>query len=168
MHAFRSAFRARDAKKRVDERDEHGDRIIAGRRNMPRRGVLEQQLRAELAEDVRTLLNSVNLGSALDLSGLPYVSRSILNFGLDDLSSVTIDEDAVAAVGRGLKDVLCRFEPRLLRSSVRVEKDTAVHSTDMIVRFLVRADMRCDPLDVPIEFVADLELESAKVRIFKL
>ena len=75
---------------------------------------------------------------------------------------------ALAAVGRGLKDVLCRFEPRLLRSSVRVEKDTAVHSTDMIVRFLVRADMRCDPLDVPIEFVADLELESAKVRISKL
>ena len=36
------------------------------------------------------------------------------------------------------------------------------------VRFLVRADLICEPVNVPVEFVADVELDSGKIAINRL
>ena len=168
MQAFREAARAKDSRKVADERDASGDRVIAGRRNMARRATNEQALRRELSEDLSTLLNTVNLGSTLDISNLPYVSNSILNFGLADISSLTVDEMAVADIAVELRDILKCYEPRLVPGTIEVERAGSVDSVDMKVRFIVRAEMRASPVDVPIEFVADLEIETAKMQISRL
>jgi type VI secretion system protein ImpF len=47
-------------------------------------------------------------------------------------------------------------------------RDTAVDAADLKVRFIVRADLACDPLNVPIEFVADVEIDSGKIVINRL
>ena len=33
---------------------------------------------------------------------------------------------------------------------------------------MVRADLLCDPVNVPVEFVADVELDSGKIKINRL
>ena len=33
---------------------------------------------------------------------------------------------------------------------------------------MVRADLICDPVNVPVEFVADVELDSGKIKINRL
>ena len=43
-----------------------------------------------------------------------------------------------------------------------------VDASELQIRFLVRADLKCDPLNVPVEFVADVEVESGKVKIDRL
>ena len=168
MQAFRDSARARDSRKIADERDADGERVIAGRRNMVRRATNEQALRRELSEDLATLLNTVNLGSTLDISNLPYVASSILNFGLADVSALTVDEMAVADVSAELCDILRTYEPRLVPASLEVERVVDADTTDMRIRFLIRAEMRASPVDVPIEFVADLEIETAKMQISRL
>ncbi len=168
MQAFREAARARDSRKVADERDASGDRVIAGRRNMARRATNEQALRRELSEDLSTLLNTVNLGSTLDISELTYVSNSILNFGLADISSFTVEEMAVADVSVELRDILRSYEPRLVPETIEVERIGGVDTVDMKVRFVIRAEMRASPVDVPVEFVADLEIETAKMQISRL
>ena len=50
MQAFRAAHRARDSQKIVEQRDEFGDRVLAGRRNPLRRTASEQALRQDLGE----------------------------------------------------------------------------------------------------------------------
>jgi type VI secretion system protein ImpF len=35
----------------------------------------------------------------------------------------------------------------------------------MKIRFVVRDDLACDPLNVPVEFVADLELDTGKILL---
>ena len=55
MHAFRSAHAARDATKKIDLRDESGERIIAGRRSAGRSPITELQLRREVARDLELL-----------------------------------------------------------------------------------------------------------------
>lgn len=168
MQAFREAARARDSRKIADERDASGDRIIAGRRNMARRATNEQALRRELSEDLSTLLNTVNLGSTLDISDMPLVAKSILNFGLADISSITVDEMAVVDVSAELCEILKSFEPRLVPESIEVERAADVDAVDMKVSFTIRAEMRASPVDVPVEFVADLELETARMQISRL
>ena len=64
-----------------------------------------------------------------------------------------------------LADVLIGYEPRLIRKSIAVERDQTVDPAELKVRFLVRADLNCEPLNVPVQFVADLELDTGKIAI---
>ena len=67
MLAFRAAHEARDARKKLDLRDQSGERIIAGRRSTGRHPISEALLRREVSHDLETLLNTIALESTLDL-----------------------------------------------------------------------------------------------------
>jgi type VI secretion system protein ImpF len=145
MFAFREAHLEKDAKTALDLRDEGGER--------------------EIALDLDALVNTINLGSCLDLSGLDHVRRSVLNHGFPDLTRLSIDEHRVDAIREDLADVLVGYEPRLIRKSVAVERDDSLDPAELKVRFLVRADLNCEPLNIPVQFVADLELDTGKIAI---
>lgn len=166
MFAFREAHRARDAKKQLDVRDETGVRVIAGRRSL-RASVTERQLRTQLSKDLDALMNTVNLGSAVNIEGLEHVTCSILNYGLPEISNRSIDEMGNSAIVEEIRTALLSFEPRLLRESVRVSRDQSVDIATLNMRYVVSAEMACDPIAVPVEFVADLEISSGKLMISK-
>lgn len=167
MHAFRAAHAARDAQKAVELRNEQGDRVIAGRRLRPRQVITETVLRQEVSRDLDNLLNSVALESTLDLTGTPYVRKSILNYGLPDIANRTIDEATVEHIPEEIREALVTFEPRLARASVRVTRDTSEDPTELKVRFIVRADLTCDPVHVPVEFVAEV-IDAGKIVVNRL
>ncbi len=164
MFAFREAHRAKDAKKELDVRDEAGVRVIAGRRSL-KASVTERQLRSQLSRDLDSLLNTVNLGSAMELDGLNHVERSVVNFGMPEISNRTIDENRNSAIVDEIRTALLNFEPRLLRKTVKVSRDETVDIATLNVRYIVSAEMACDPIAVPVEFVADLEIASGKLLI---
>jgi type VI secretion system protein ImpF len=118
--------------------------------------------------DLLALLNTTNLDSAQDLSGAPEVRNSILNFGFPDLASRSIDERAVSDISRQIETALATFEPRLAPGSIKARRDNSVTADELRVRFLVSAELRVQPLDVPVEFTAEVELDSGKVRIERL
>lgn len=165
MFAFREAHAAKDAKERLDLRDAGGERIIASRRAAPRAAITETRLRREVTGDLDALLNTTNLGSSVDLSRHEFVARSVLNHGFPDIASHSIDEYRVNDIKDELARVLKRFEPRLVQHSVAVERDESVDRTELKIRFVVRADLDCKPVNVPIEFVADVELDTGKLSI---
>lgn len=165
MFAFREAHLEKDARTALDLRDEGGERVIAPRRAAPRAAITEQKLRREIAIDLESLVNTINLESALDLAGLDHVRRSVLNHGFPDLTRLSIDEHRVDAIREDLAAVLLGYEPRLVRRSIVVERDDTLDAAELKVRFLVRADLNCEPLNIPVQFVADLELDTGKIAI---
>jgi type VI secretion system protein ImpF len=167
IRAFRAAHQERDAKLPVDVRD-GGERVIATRRVSARTPISENELRKLVNFDLLALLNTTNLASAQDLSDAPEVRRSILNFGFPDLASRSIDERAMSDISRQIEAALAAYEPRLARNSIKARRDESVGSEDMHIRFLVSAELRLQPLDVPVEFTAEVELDSGKVRIERL
>ena len=168
MHAFREAFRNKDARKELDLRDDTGERVIASRRVSGRSWVNEAALRRDLAEDLTRLLNTVDLDSAEDLSDYSYVARSIINYGLTDITAYSIDENAVGDITGELRRALANYEPRLIAQSIEVTRDATVDNAAQKVRFAVNAEMHASPVDIPVEFVAELELDSGKMRISRL
>jgi len=168
MYAFRSAHEARDAKVQLDLRDESGERIIAGRRAAARTSITEPVLRREVAKDLDALMNTIALESSEDLDSVPFVRQSIVNFGLPDITHRTIDELSAKYVGDEIRAALIRYEPRLSPDSIRVELDAEMDEAELKLRFVVRADLLCEPLNVPIEFVADFELESGIITVGRL
>ncbi len=167
MFAFRDAFDVGDARKRIEERV-GGERVISGRSSLKRRGADETVLKRNLAVDLLALVNTIDLGSAVDLTDVEYVGRSVLNFGLYDVSHLTSEEMGVDAIARNLSAALIQHEPRLNSETLQVQRDTTFDDVNQRIRFTVSAEMACKPLDVPIEFVAEIDVGSGKVQLTRL
>ena len=89
----------------------------------------------------------------------------MLNFGFPDIAHRSIDETSVSDITSEIEAVLVSYEPRLVAGSITVARDTSVDAKQLKIRFIVRADLFCDPVNVPVEFVADVELDSGKIMI---
>jgi type VI secretion system protein ImpF len=167
MYAFRAAHRERDAAVPLDIRDK-GERVIATRRAASRTPVSESELRKLVNSDLVSLLNTTNLDAVEELSAAPEVRNSILNFGFPDLTRLSIDEAGVDSIAREIETALRAFEPRLAPGSIKARRDETVTTETLHVRFLVSAELRLHPVNVPAEFVAEIEVDSGKVRIDRL
>jgi len=168
MLAFRNAYSARDARKKLDLRDEAGERVIAGRRTTGRMPISESQLRREVAHDLEVLLNTVALESTDDLTRHHRVRASILNFGFPDIAHRSIDEISVDELKDEIISVLATYEPRLDPGTIRARRDKSIRAETLRLRFIVHADLRCQPVNIPIEFVADVDIESGDIQISRL
>ncbi len=120
-------------------------------------------LKHDLATDLGALLDTIDLESVTDLDGLDYVKKSILNYGLYDITHVTTGSAGMDALQAQLKDALLQHEPRLTPETLGIERVIVKDDIDQRVRFTVFANMICRPLDVPIEFVAELDVGAAKI-----
>ena len=164
-HVFSEAHRAGDAKKPHDMRDERGERIVSGRRGLSRHPVDENILRDEVSKNLASLLNTVHFAASEDLSDAPEVAKSILNYGIPDLARLTIEDSAVDQIGVEIRAAMIAFEPRINPASIRADRDTSVDSASLSLRFIVYAELWGEPLNIPVEYIAEVDSEFAKFRI---
>jgi type VI secretion system protein ImpF len=167
MHVFRTAHEAKDAKRVIDQRNAAGERIIAGRRLRARQIINETMLRREVSRDLDVLLNTIALDTTVDMEHAPHVRKSILNFGLPDIALRTIDESSVDKIPDELRNAIANYEPRIAPGSLHIVRDEAIDPAELKIRFLIRGELVCHPLHVPVEFVADI-VESGKIVINRL
>jgi type VI secretion system protein ImpF len=166
MFAFREAHRVKDAHLSAGAMDESGHQAKAAR-HAALTTISEAQLRAELMRDLDLLLNTTNLASSIDLADEPEIRRSIVNFGVPDIIRITIDENRIDSVSEAMSEAILAFETRLLPDSIKVSRDTSIDVGGLGVRFLVLAEMNCEPVALPVEFVADLEMASGRLSMRK-
>lgn len=167
MHAFRDAFHAKDARKREEQRV-GGERVISKRSALARRGADEATLKHDLVVDLLALINTVDLGSVVELEDLEYVYRSVLNYGLPDLGRLTSEEFEVDEIAENLRSALIQHEPRLVPESLRIDRDEEFDDVNQRIRFNVSAAMFYQPADLPIEFVAEIDIGSGKILLSRL
>ena len=65
-------------------------------------------------------------------------------------------------------DVLRRYEPRLDKGSLRVSRDKSVHPDELKIRYIVQADLICEPLNIPLKFIADVEIVTGKIKFDRI
>ena len=170
MYAFRAAHRERDA-------------TVAGRRPRRRRAghrVAARGQRGRRSPRASCASWSIPISSRFStrpISIRPRICRtrprsrnSILNFGFPDLARRSIDENGVAAIAQRDRDGAAATSSRgSSRGSIKARRDDTVSPDELRVRFLVSAELqdaagrtfRC-------EFVAEVELDSGKIKIDRL
>ncbi len=165
MYAFRDAARARDARREERVTDGSDARVLTERGSVRRRGANESQLKSNLDKDLSDLVNTVDLASVIDLTGLDHVRRSVLNFGVRDLSHLTRETVTTEELASAMRDALLAHEPRLIAESLEVDTETRFDEVNQRIAFGIRAEMACRPVDIPLEFEAEIDVGSGKVRL---
>jgi len=166
MWAFRAMddpdYKAAQARQKESSKAKN---LRSGRRLSRAYGVSEHALLSEVRRDLQALLNTVNLNSTQDLSDFPEVMTSILNYGLPDLSVHIVDTVRIERLADDIREALLRFEPRMDPKTLQVIRDESLEGDTFKVRFLIKAEIRCDPIRVGSEFIADVDPAFGRIKI---
>ena len=164
MQIFRAAHRDRDARLALPQ-DGQGETAITSRSKMRRDGVDESTLRSHVQADLSALMNTIQLGAIVDLGDAPHVERSILNYGFRDLSDVTARDLNSSSVVASIRQSLLNHEPRIVPETLEVRVADATGGTHHRLEISVTAELMADPVDVPIDFKAEVDLGAGKLRM---
>ena len=122
-----------------------------------------RELRASVARDIETLLNT-RRELLFDVPPqFEEVRKSILLFGLPDFTSYSLlNPQDRKSLRRAVEETLATFEPRL--KSVRVTLETR-DKYDMTLRFRIDALLRTDPAPEPIMLDASLSVVNSQYTV---
>ena len=134
---------------------------------MRRRGFTETQIRQSVIDNMIDIVNTIDLQSSVELKDLDYASKSILNYGIYDLTHLTSDDSNLPMVEQSVTAAIINYEPRIRKESVHVRRDVEFNDVVQKLRLSIYAEVSYHPLDIPIEFVAEIDLSSGKVGIGK-
>jgi type VI secretion system protein ImpF len=124
------------------------------------------RLRECVRRDLTWLLNTTHLAALQDLTEQPEVERSVLNYGMPDFAGRTASSVDVRAMERTISRVIAEFEPRLLKSSVRVrviaDPDKMSHNA---MCFQIEAELWAQPLPLRLFLRTEIDLESGAATV---
>ena len=164
MYAFREAHIARDAKiSSTTYKD--GERVLSERAAQRRRGANEHELKRNLYLDLIHLSNTINLDAALDLEDYKYIRKSVLNFGVIDLSELTSENADVQKLSGRLAEALLACEPRFVPETMHVKMRNKFDDVNQKLVFDIECEMACKPMDIPLEFSAEIDVGSGKMQL---
>lgn len=125
-----------------------------------------RRLREAVLRDLTWLLNTANLTPVQDLDHYPLVGRSVLNYGIPDLTGHTASSVDLVAFERALRQAIWDFEPRLLRHTVKV---TALPREEVqgpnAIAFEISGELWAQPAPLPLVLRTELDLENSEVTI---
>jgi type VI secretion system protein ImpF len=130
----------------------------------------KSRMRQSVLRDLAWLFNATRLDAVADLTKLPYVRRSVLNFGLPAMSGKTATSLDVTDLTRALRDAILAFEPRILPGTLEIKTLLEAGQLDHhnVIGVEIHGQLWAQP--VPLEFLVrtDFDLETGKVRITDL
>ena len=165
MNVFRQAAQQRDAKTQKNDVADNDGRVLSARTVERRDGASQETLKSHLAQDLASLMGTINLEASQSLDGLAYVRNSVLNYGLQDMSSLTIDNFRNAKVIKDMRAALLANEPRLIEETLDIKFRKNDADSHQRIAFDIKAEMSARPMDVPMAFVAEIDAGAGKVSI---
>jgi len=143
--------------------DEHPDRSKESAAD----AVLDQgEIKAAVVRDLAALLNCVSLEVIHDLEDLPRVQDSVLNYGILDLSGHTASSMNPKEIETAIKHAIHRFEPRLIRNSLRVRmRSNSDEMSANTVIFEIEGAVFGQPAPFQVSLRSELDLENGDIRL---
>lgn len=167
MHVFRAARATGDARKE-EHHYQDGARALTARSQERRIGTDDATLRRHLTADLASLMNTINLDAVVPLEDAPYVSKSVINFGFGDMSHMSDSIHAGNQIAALIRDTLIAHEPRLIADTIEITLNRAEQDATQRLSFDVSAEMVATPVDIPLDFVAEVDMGAGKIQMTRL
>jgi type VI secretion system protein ImpF len=131
-----------------------------------KRVISANRLRECVTRDMSWLLNCVNLCAADELADYPEVARSVLNFGIPDLTGTALSGVDASVLQRQLRAAIVAFEPRLTASTLRVtvHADSARMDRQSLV-FNIESEMWAQPIPMNLFLKTEVDLETGTFKV---
>ena len=131
-----------------------------------RRVISASRLRECVTRDIAWLLNCVNLGADEAVADYPDVGRSVVNFGIPDLTGSALSGVDVAVLQRQIRAAITAFEPRLIASTLNVTVQTDDHRMDrQSLVFNIESDMWAQPIPLRLYLKTEVDLETGAIHV---
>ena len=119
-----------------------------------------QELRKCVLRDLAWLLNTGNLDAVENLDAYPLVAESTLNYGIPHLAGTQTSNLEARDMERRLRQAIWRFEPRILRDSVKVRLVSDESSTSHnAVTFYIEGMLWAEPVPWHLFLKTEVDLE---------
>ena len=133
-----------------------------------RRVLSLDRLRNCVLRDLRWLLNTGHLHQLQPLDEYPEVARSVLNYGVPDLSGQILSVADVPRLQQAVRQAILDFEPRILRNTVRVRASVSPnamrHNT---LSFEVEGSLWAQPMPLRMFMKTEIDLETGHVDVIE-
>jgi len=124
------------------------------------------RLRESVRRDLTWLFNTTHMQALQGLDDCPLVAHSVLNYGVPDLAGRTVSGLNATELAQTIRQAILDFEPRLARSSVRVQpyldKSQMNHNA---LAFDVEADLWAQPIPMRLFLRTAVDLETGTVEV---
>lgn len=133
---------------------------------MQERVLTMRQLRRSVLRDLAWLLNTSNMEAGTNLSYYPLVAKSVLNYGLPDLTGRVVSGMTDRQLEALLREAILRFEPRILPNTLRVR---AIIAGDQMNRnaigFEVEGELWSQPVPTHLLIKTEIDVESGHFAV---
>ena len=140
--------------------DDEADKSVESRE---RRVMSVRTLREGVLRDLAWLLNTTNLFSVVERHGLPHLAGSVINYGIPDISGVSLASMNVGDLERGIRQAIWDYEPRLIRASVSVR--AVPNDSVNKIMFEIEADLWAQPYPERLYLKTELDIDLACIRL---
>lgn len=131
-----------------------------------KRVITASRLRDCVTRDMSWLLNCVNLGADEELADYPEVGRSVVNFGIPDLTGSALSGVDAAVLQRQIRAAIVAFEPRLIASTLQVTVSTDTDRMDrQSLVFNIESDMWAQPIPLKLYLKTEVDLETGAFHV---
>lgn len=125
-----------------------------------------RKLREAVIRDLTWLFNTSDFTSVEDLSDLPLVAESTLNYGLPALAGNTASSVNVSVMERLLKQSILNFEPRIIGKTLKVKivmgADEMNHNA---MNFDIAGELWAQPVPLRLLLKTEIDLENGTVTV---
>lgn len=131
-----------------------------------KRVISATRLRDCVTRDMSWLLNCVSLDASVELDDYADVARSVLNFGIPDLTGVALSGINADVLQRRVRDAILAFEPRLTANTLRVTVNALTKRMDrQALIFNIESEMWAQPIPLNLYLKTEVDLETGSFKV---
>lgn len=123
------------------------------------------RLREIIQRDLSWLLNTHNIENTFDAKAYPHVAKSVLNFGLREVSGEYSTLERSELIRRSIERAISIHEPRIIEGSVDVTLGAEEDGDDMVVELSIHADMWAQPMPLELFLRSQVDVTTGEVTV---
>ncbi|MFD3190507.1 type VI secretion system baseplate subunit TssE [Sedimentitalea sp. HM32M-2] len=123
------------------------------------------RLRDIIQRDLSWLLNTQNIENSIDAKAMPNVARSVLNYGLREVSGEFSTQARAEQIRRSIEKAIAIHEPRIIKGTVDVTLSPDEEGGEMTVALIIRADMWAQPLPLELYLRSQVDVTTGEVSV---
>ena len=122
-----------------------------------------QKLRDNVLRDLNWLFNATQ--SSIDFEDDPVLVGSVINYGMPPLAGRPASQYDTTELARALREVILRFEPRIVAHTLKVSADRNKGDTHNVLGFRIEGQLWSQPIPLEIFMRTEIDLESGMTSV---